>query len=197
LSNPTGVSNAGAKGIFPMALGAKIFKIQLQISDLNRPYYAEHGLTLARHPSETDERMMVRVLAFALHAHERLNFTRGLCADEEPDLWQHDLTGTIELWIDVGLPDERRLRKACSRAKRVCLYLYGGRSAAIWWQRHGDVLKRFSNLQVVDLCFEPAALTHLVTRSMSLQCTLQDGEIWLNAADLSCPIALKILQTVR
>lgn len=176
-----------------MALGATIFKIQLQISDLNRHYYAEHLLTLARHPSETDERMMVRMLAFALHAHERLNFTRGLCANEEPDIWQQDLTGAIELWIDVGLPDERRVRKACSRAKRVCLYLYGGRSATLWWQRHGDALKRFSNLQVVELCFEPVVLTQLVARSMSLQATLQDGEIWLNAGDLSCLIALKIL----
>jgi uncharacterized protein YaeQ len=180
-----------------MALGATIFKVQLQISDLNRHYYAEHDLTLARHPSETDERMMVRMLAFARHADEELNFTRGLCADEEPDLWQRDLTGAIDLWIEIGLPDERRLRKACSRAKSVCLYLYGGRSAAIWWQRNAEALKRFDNLQVVELCFDPTGLTRLVTRSMALQCTLQDDEIWLNTGDLSCPVALKTHQPGR
>ena len=99
-----------------MALTATIFKASLQISDLDRHYYGEHQLTLARHPSETDERMMVRLLAFILHADEQLNFTRGLCVDDEPDLWQKNLTNEIELWIDVGLPDERRVRKACSRA---------------------------------------------------------------------------------
>lgn len=180
-----------------MALGATIFKLQLQISDLNRHYYAEHDLTLARHPSETDERMMVRMLAFALHADEQLNFTRGLCADEEPDLWQRDLTGAIDLWIETGLPDERRLRKACSRARCVCLYLYGGRSAASWWQRNTEALKRFDNLRVVELCFDPARLTSRVTRGMSLQCTLQDEELWLNTGDLSCPITLKTYQPGR
>lgn len=177
-----------------MALGATIFKFQLQISDLNRNHYADHDLTLARHPSETDERMMVRMLAFALHADEKLTFTRGLCADEEPDLWQRDLTGAIDLWIEIGLPDERRLRKACRRAKCVVLYLYGGRSVAIWWQRNADALKRCPNLQVVELCFDPDRLTSMVARNMSLQCTLQDGEIWLNAGDISCPITLKTYQ---
>ena len=108
-----------------MALSATIFKANLQVSDMDRNYYAEHLLTLARHPSETDERMMVRLLAYALHADEYLNFTKGLCADEEPDLWLKNLTDEIELWIDVGQPDERRLRKACSRAAQVYLYLYG------------------------------------------------------------------------
>ncbi len=118
-----------------MALPSTIFKATLQISDIDRQYYGEHQLTLARHPSETDERMMVRLFAFALHADENLNFTKGLCADDEPDLWQKSLTGEIALWIDVGLPDERRVRKACGRAEKVCLYLYGGRAADLWWQK--------------------------------------------------------------
>lgn len=167
-----------------MALTATIFKVNLQISDLDRHYYGEHLLTLARHPSETDERMMVRLLAFALHADERLSFTKGMGVDEEPDLWQKSLTDEIELWIDVGLPEERRVRKACNRAAQVCLYLYGGRAAESWWQRNADKLQRFDNLSVIE--FPDAGtknLTSLVQRSMQLQCTVQDGEIWLSGDD--------------
>jgi uncharacterized protein YaeQ len=176
-----------------MALTATIFKAHLQISDLDRPYYGDHQLTLARHPSETEERMMVRLLAFALHADENLNFTKGLCVDEEPDLWLKSLTGEIELWIDVGLPDERRVRKACNRAAQVCLYLYGGRAAAQWWQRNADKLQRFSNLRVIELPEEQSkGLASLVQRSMALQCTIQDGEIWLSCGDRSLSISLLV-----
>ena len=110
-----------------MAIKATIFKTELQVSDMDRGYYRDHTLTLARHPSETDERMMVRLLAFALHADEALLFGRGLSTDDEPDLWQKDLTGAVELWIDVGLPTEKDIRKACGRARQVVVYCYGGR----------------------------------------------------------------------
>lgn len=164
-----------------MALSSTIFKANLQISDMDRHYYEEHQLTLARHPSETDERMMVRLLAFALHADEQLSFTKGLCDDEEPAIWQKSLSDEIELWVDVGQPDERRVRKACSRSTRVCIYLYGGRNAELWWQRNVNKLQRFENLTVLeipeDTCNE---LVSLVQRSMQLQCTIQDGEVWLN-----------------
>ena len=112
-----------------MASNATIFKATMQISDMDRHYYEDHALTLARHPSETDERMMVRLLAFALHAHENLSFGRGLSSEEEPALWQKDLTGAIDLWIEVGQPDEKTIRQACGRAKQVCIYIYGGRGA--------------------------------------------------------------------
>lgn len=179
-----------------MALTATIFKVDLQISDMDRNYYAEHQLTLARHPSETDERMMVRLLAFALHADEQLNFTKGLCDDEEPDLWQMSLTGEIERWIDVGLPDERRLRKACNRSAQVSLYTYGGRGADLWWQRTADKLQRFNNLSVIELP-ETATkgLTSLVQRSMQLQCTIQDGEIWLSSGEQTCSVTPLIRQS--
>ena len=167
-----------------MALSATIFKANLQISDMNRNYYAEHLVTLARHPSETDERMMVRLLAYALHADEQLSFTKGLCADEEPDLWLKSLSDEIDLWIDVGQPDERRLRKACSRSKQVFLYLYGGRTADLWWQKNADKLQRFANLSVIEFPDVACkAMTQLVTRNMQFQCTMQDGEIWLNAGE--------------
>lgn len=172
-----------------MALSSTIFKANLQISDMDRHYYEEHHLTLARHPSETDERMMVRLLAFALHAHEQLSFTKGLCDDEEPALWQKSLSDEIELWIDVGLPDERRLRKACSRASQVCLYLYGGRNAELWWQRNAAGLQRFKNLSVIEIPEEASSeLAGLAQRSMQLQCTIQDREIWLSCGEKSLGI---------
>ena len=167
-----------------MALSATIFKASLQVSDMDRHYYADHQLTMARHPSETDERMMVRLLAFALHADEHLSFTEGLCADDEPALWQKSLSDEIELWIDVGLPDEKRVRKACSRAMHVCLYIYGGRNADLWWQNNAAKLQRFNNLTVIEIPEENSIqLASLVTRTMQLQCTLQDGEVWLSCED--------------
>ncbi len=167
-----------------MALTATIFKAELQISDMDRNYYGEHQLTLARHPSETDERMMVRLLAFALNADEQLSFTTGMGVDDQPDLWQKSLTDEIELWIDVGLPEEKRVRKACNRAQKVFLYLYGARAAEPWWQKNERKLKRFDNLSVIQFsdatCSEMASL---VQRNMQLQCTVQDGEIYLSAGE--------------
>src|SRR3954469_6973005 len=119
-----------------MAIKATVFKAQLQVSDLDRGHFATHALTLARHPSETDERMMVRLLAFALDADERLEFGRGLSAEDETDPTLTDLTGAIELWIEVGLPDEREIRKAAGRARHVKVYLYGGRAASMWWRQN-------------------------------------------------------------
>jgi uncharacterized protein YaeQ len=177
-----------------MALTATIFKAELQISDMDRNYYAEHLLTLARHPSETDERMMVRLLAFALNADEHLAFTTGMGVDDQPDLWQKSLTDEIELWIDVGLPDEKRVRKACNRSQKVCLYLYGDRAVGPWWQKNEDKLSRFANLSVIQIpdtaCREMASL---VQRNMQLQCTVQDGEVYLSAGDKN----LTITPTVR
>lgn len=161
-----------------MALKATVFKATLNIADMDRHYYADHHLTLARHPSETDERMMVRLLAFVLNADEHLEFTRGLSTDDEPELWQKSLSDEIELWIELGLPDESRLRKACNRAKKVVLYTYGGRAVPLWWEKHHNKLTRFNNLTIIDLPQEGTeALAGLAERTMSLQCTIQDGEV--------------------
>jgi len=173
-----------------MALTATIFKAALEVSDLDRNLYGEFHLTLARHPAETDERMMVRLLAFALNADESLVFTKGLCVDNEPDLWKKGLCGEIMLWVDVGLPDERRLRKACGRAEQVALYLYGGRAADIWWQRNGQQVQRHANLDLWEI---PATasrqLAALAQRSMQLQATIQDGDCWLNCGEQTLHIA--------
>ncbi len=161
-----------------MALKATVFKAILNIADMDRHYYADHHLTIARHPSETDERMMVRLLAFALNASESLEFCRGLSTDDEPDLWQKDLTGHIEHWIEVGLPEEDRIRKACHRADKVTLYCYGGRAVPVWWEKHHHRLERHQNLTVSVLAADDtAALASLAARSMNLQVNIQDGEV--------------------
>lgn len=162
-----------------MALRSTVYKAALQVADMDRGYYAEHALVVARHPSETDERMMVRLLAFALNADEALAFGRGLSADDEPDLWRKDLTGAVDLWIEVGLPDEKWLRKACARARQVGLYAYG-RTADAWWRQNRDKLARLDNLQVFRLAADDtAALARLADRNMQLQCNVQDGEAWV------------------
>ena len=134
-----------------MALNATIFKAAVQISDMDRGYYHEHALTIARHPSETDERMMVRLLAFCLHASEALSFGKGLSTDDEPDLWEKDLTGAIVSWIDVGQPDDKRIRKACGRANEVFVYSYGVQGARVWWEKIGGELERVRNVTVIRL----------------------------------------------
>ena len=176
-----------------MAIKATVFKVALQIADMDRHYYADHALTLARHPSETDERMMVRLLAFALYAGESLAFGKGLSSDEEPDLWQKDLTGAIERWIEVGLPDERSIRKACGRAGQVVVISYG-RAANIWWNENRDKLQRLNNLTVLNLAGETTlALAALASRNMQLQCTLQEGHIMVTSDVGMIEIELKVL----
>jgi len=162
-----------------MALKATIYKADLQIADMDRNYYQEHGLTIARHPSETDERLMIRLLAFALHAGPALGFTKGLSDTDEPDLWQKDLTGAIELWIEIGQPDEKRLMKACGRAEKVVVYSYSATSH-LWYKQIAGKLERARNLSVVHIPAEASAqLEKLAQRSMRLQCTIQDGQVWL------------------
>ncbi len=174
-----------------MALKATIFKAELQIADMDRSYYRDHTLTIARHPSETDERMMVRLVAYALHASEALAFGKGLSSDDEPDLWQKDLTGAIEIWIDVGQPDERRIRRACGRAAQVFVYSYGGHGAGIWWDQVAGKLERSRNLTVMSLPGAAGqALARLARRSMQLNCTIQDGQIWL--ADTNARVGVEL-----
>lgn len=172
-----------------MALNATIYKAALQIADMDRNYYHDHALTLARHASETDERLMVRLVAFARHANERLSFVQGRLgagpnSDDEPDLWQKDLTGAIELWIEVGLPDERSIRQATKRAKHVVVYAYGGRKADQWWEENQAALERSKNLTVINLPPESTRpLAALAQRDLELHCTIQDGQMWMGMGE--------------
>ncbi|MCZ6831581.1 MAG: YaeQ family protein [Gammaproteobacteria bacterium] len=166
-----------------MALKSTIFKAELNVADMDRDVYADFSLTIARHPSETDERMMLRVLAFALNASERLEFGRGISTENEPDLWRKSLSGEIELWIELGTPVESRLRKACGRSASVILYSYGGRSVPIWWEKINRDLQRFDNLQIFRIDDESIRqLAEMAAANMQLQCTIQDGEAMLTAS---------------
>ena len=161
-----------------MALNSTIYKVELQISDMDRHYYATHALTLARHPSETEERLMVRLLAFALYADERLEFGKGISDEDEPALWRKAYTDEIELWIEVGQPDETRIRKACGRSRQVVVISYGSNAAEIWWNKASAALGRNRNLTVLDIpAGTVAELVALLQRGMRLQCLIQDGQL--------------------
>ena len=178
-----------------MAIGATVYKAELSIADITRGYYADHVLSVARHPSETEERLMVRLLAYALHADEALRFGRGLSTDDEPDLWQRDATGVIDLWIDVGLPDERSIRKACGRAGRVVVLAYGERKLDMWWQQNVDALARHRNLEVLTLSdAESSELAKLAERSMQLSCTVQEGSAWIGSGRSGVSVEIKHLK---
>lgn len=165
-----------------MAQRSTIYKAELSIADIDRGRYADHPLTIALHPSETEERMMLRLLAFVMFADDALAFGRGLSAEGEPDLARSDLTGRIELWIEVGLPDEKWVRKACGRAEQVVVLAYGGHRAELWWRQHEAALARCENLSVLSV--DPAAstaLARLAARTMRLDCTVQHGQVWIGA----------------
>jgi len=176
-----------------MALRATVFKAQLAVGDLDRDRHATHQLTIARHPSETDERMMIRVLMFALRSSDRLAFGRGLSDVDEPDLIDRDLTGSIDLWIEVGLPDERAILKACGRATRVVVMAYG-HSVDLWWKGIAPGLARARNLDVIRVPSEESrALAALAERSMDLQVTIQDGLVWFSSPKTTVEVHPELL----
>jgi uncharacterized protein YaeQ len=178
-----------------MALKSTIFKATLSVADMDRGYYGDHELRLARHPSETDERLMVRLLAFALHADPALAFGRGIATDDEPALWRRDLTGAITDWIEVGLPDPRAVRKACGRSPRVEVITYGS-GANLWWSRAQGELAALPALSVVQIPLAASqALAGLAERSLALQCTIQEGHLWVSAGDVTLELEPLRLQT--
>lgn len=177
-----------------MSLKATIFKAELHVSDMDRSQYGSYTLTLARHPSETDERLMLRLLAFCLYASDRLQFGRGLSTEDEADLFDQDLTGTILRWIDVGTPDPRDIRKACGQARQVVVLTYG-RTVDIWWRQHRDLLSKPDNLAVCKLPVETSeALAALAARNMSVQCSIEDGIAWFTCGDVTVQVALEWLK---
>jgi uncharacterized protein YaeQ len=179
-----------------MALSATIHRVELDVADVDRGYYASHALRLARHPSETEERLMLRVLVFALHADPALEFGRGLSTEEDPELWLREADGRIRTWIELGLPDDRRVRRAAGRAAEVVVYAYGGRSGVeLWWERSREALARLPSLRVLAIDADAMrALGALCARNLALQCTIQDGQAWLSAAGASLPIEPRVLR---
>jgi len=163
-----------------MALKATIYKAELTISDMDRDYYATHTLTIAQHPSETLLRMMVRIAVFALNATEELEFTRGISTEDEPDLWARSYSDETRLWIELGQPDEKRLRKASHRSQTVRLYGFQNNAFDVWWKQNSNKLSAYPNLSVYKLPEDACEqLSELCSRTMRLQATIQDGTMWL------------------
>ncbi len=181
-----------------MALKSSISKVRLNVSNLDSNVYGDFNLSIARHPSETEARMMLRVAVFVLHASDELEFGRGISTDDEPDLWQKSLTGEIELWIELGTPDPDRLRKACGRARRVVLYGYGDRSMSVWWAKHAAALERFRNLTVYSVSDEDRdRLASLTSSSIDLQCTVSGGELWITDAEHTAEVRPALLREAQ
>jgi uncharacterized protein YaeQ len=174
-----------------VALKSTIFKANLQLADIDHGYYADHALTLARHPSETNERMMIRIVALALNAYQvvqlcqgdaRIGFGAGLSDPDDPDVWLDDFSGRRRLWIEVGQPDEKALTRARSRSEQLIVYAYSG-SSAVWWAGIQSRLSRFNALEVWSIdAAQSSALEQLADRSMALQATVLDGQLTLSAA---------------
>lgn len=167
-----------------MAQNSTVYKIELSVADMDRNYYETHKLTVAKHPSETDERLMVRLVAFAMNAHENLAMTKGLSADDEPDIWQKSLSGELDVWVSLGQPSEKVVRQSCSKAERVIVYPYGGRPAEVWWDKIKGSSKRFDNLEVVNFSeADTAALSKLASRTMKLQINIHGGDLMVSAGE--------------
>lgn len=165
-----------------MAIKSTVIKVKLEIADMDRHYYQDHHLTLARHPSETDQRLMARIVAFTLNASDSLSFSSSLSSeDDEPELSDKSLTGDINLWVAFGTPDEKWLRKASNRAREVQVFAYGTHSVPVWWKQNEKALARYHNLKVWELPeAELADAAQLVSRGMKLQCNISEGQIWLS-----------------
>ena len=177
-----------------MAIKATIYKATVQLSDIDRGVYSDHPLTIARHPSETDERLLIRLLAFALNVpadndHGPLEFAKDMWDPDEPSLWQKDYTGQILHWIEVGQPDEKRLLRASARVGRVSVYSFSA-STPIWWKGIETKLARLRNLTVWQIPADQSqALAALAQRTMELQVTVQDGAIWVGDGQRSIGVA--------
>jgi len=180
-----------------MAIKSTIFKASVQLADIDHGYYADHALTLARHPSETDERMMVRLAALALNAHAlqddcggdgTLAFGAGLSDPDSPDLWLRDFTDRARLWIEVGQPEEKPITKACGKADRVRVYCFN-HAAEVWWRGIEGKLARLSNLEVFRIPTEASQqLAQLAARTMQLQATVQEGVLMIGDGQRSVDI---------
>ena len=178
-----------------MAVGATIHKCNLNIANMDEHYYVEHNLTMAKHPSESDLRLIVRLVSFAFNATEALVFTKGISEDDEPDLWAKSLSGDIDMWIDIGQPEEKRMRKACGRAKEVMIVIYQAGNGEAWFKQNAKVLKRFKNLSVVyyDISGDLALFSE---RTMALQCNISDGEMTLISDEQSVTIMPQVWKAI-
>ncbi|GLX81447.1 YaeQ family protein [Thalassotalea eurytherma] len=178
-----------------MALKATIFKVELSISNMDKNYYADHSLTIARHPSESDKRMLLRLVAFAFNAHEQLEFTKGLSDVDTPDLWQKSYSDEIELWIELGQPSEQRIKKGCNQSQQMIVYSYDNNAFDEWWKKEQNALNTRKNLTIATVNETTIEqLAELVTRQMHIQVTIQDGQAWFSLNDETQELSLTTIK---
>ncbi len=165
-----------------MALKSSVHKLRMNVSNLNIHHYEEYSLTVAKHPSENNLRMVIRILAFAFYAQEDIQFTKGLSSDSEPDIWKINFDGSIAHWIELGIPEEKRLRQSCSKAQKVSLFTYHGKQAEQWFQSMSDHIQRFDHLNIIHFMFDdPEFLASFGDKSMDFEVSIEDNEIWLSS----------------
>lgn len=166
-----------------MALKSTIYKISVHLADMDREYYDTLNLTIAQHPSETEQRLFARMLAFVLNAHEHLSFGKGVSEEDEAAIWQINYAEQIELWIELGQPDEKRLKKASNRADKVKLYCYNS-SSDVWWNQNKNKCAQFKRLSVIQFSPEQISLlSQRITRTMEIQVSIQDDQLWLTLGE--------------
>ena len=161
-----------------MATKATINKALLNIANMDTHYYADHNLTVAQHPSETDTRLMIRVIAFILNASDTLALSKGLSQEDEPEIWEKNWGGEITLWIELGQPDIKRIKKACGRSEKVIVYTYQEGMANAWWTQIQTSLTRFNNLSVIAIKSD-TEVENMAKRAMSIQANISDNELTL------------------
>lgn len=176
-----------------MASGSKICKLKISLSDIDRNHYETLSLTVAQHPSETTERMMVRILVFCINARENLEFTKGLCAVDEPDIWAHSLDGQLLLWIDVGEPSVERIKKASRITNEVKVYSFNRKSIP-WWEQGRD---KFAQLEASFYRFDwqsIQSLAALYQRTMQLSITITGDSAYIATGLGECEVSWLTLQ---
>lgn len=168
-----------------MALSSSIYRADIDLSNLNTHQYENYNLTMAKHPSESESRMMFRLLAYLYCAHEDLAFTKGLSAQDEPEIWQKDFAGDIVQWIELGLPDLKRIRQASGKSKSVKIFTHHQSKSEDWWSKIKGSLIRNDKVEVYHLnLVEEFDLEDLVSKSMKLSCVIEDGVMHLSNDDL-------------
>jgi uncharacterized protein YaeQ len=180
-----------------MAIKSVIYKVNIGIADIDHGYYADHVLTIAKHPSETDERMMIRLFAFAMQAHQLdtmcngdavIAFGPGLSDAGEPDVYIKDFTDQFQVWIEVGQPDDRAIIKACNKSEKAFVYAYQ-HASHVWFKGIETKLTRLSNLEIYYIDYELSAqLESMAKRTMQLQATIQEGQVMFSDGDRSIDI---------
>jgi len=178
-----------------VALKTTVFKFNIALSDINRNIFDSLNLTVARHPSETDERMLARVLAFCINSEEHLKFCRGLSASDEPDLWLRTLDDRIEQWIDVGEPDAERIRKASRISSAVKVYSFNARTRSdVWWQKTRENIKSI-NISVYRFDWpDMQAVAQQIQRTMSLSVMISGDSLYISTEQGEFEVHLVTLQ---